>query len=447
MEGWSLVMDAGVVALLQHLIRFDTTNFGHGRSHGETPCAQWIAGLLQGAGYAPVVLHRPDAPDRASVLVRVEGSDAGLPGLLVHGHLDVVPANAAEWSVDPFGGEVVDGYVYGRGAVDMKDMVACMLSTLLRWARKGVRPRRRMVFAFLADEEANSRYGAGWLVTEHPELFAGCVAAVGEEGGQVLPTPTASGGVARLYPIAVAERGTLHCRLVARGNPGHGSRPTGRDAVARLLVALHRIQGHAWPWRVSDAVRAQVASMSQALGHPVDVDDPASFRAFCRAIGREAAGPLPWTVRSSATVTILQAGNKVNVIPSAALAELDVRCPPGAFEETRRTILELAGPDVDVEFLAHGHPCEAPIDSPWFRAMAAVVAEFDPQGVVVPFCMGGGTDAKAFAKLGMHCYGFTPLGADPAGRRPGGIHGIDERNTVKGLKIGNRMLRRFLETV
>ena len=439
--------DPDVVALLQRLLRFDTTNYGHGRSHGETPCAQWIAGLLQGAGYSPIVLHRPDAPDRANVVVRVAGSDADLPGLLVHGHTDVVPATPTEWSRDPFSGDVADGYVWGRGAVDMKDMVACMLACLLDWAAEGVRPRRDMVFAFLADEEGTSRYGAQWLVAAHPELFEDCEAAIGEEGGQVMPTRSASGAMVALYPVAVAERGTLHCRLVARGRPGHGSRPTGRDAVARLLPVLARIQAHEWPRRVPQSVRAQVSVMSSALGYTVDVDDPESFGAFCRAIGREAAGPLPWTVRSSATVTILQAGNKVNVIPSVATAEVDVRCPPGAFAETRAAIIELAGDAVHVELLAEGPPCEAPVASPWFAAITRVVAEFDPAGVVVPLCMGGGTDAKAFASIGLLCYGFTPLGPDPGGRRPAGIHGIDERNTVEGLIIGNRMLRRFLDTV
>ena len=440
-------MGADVIDLLRHLIRFDTTNFGHGRAQGEAECAAWLVGLLREAGYEPVTLHRDGAEHRANVILRIEGSDAALPAMLVHGHLDVVPASASEWTADPFGAEVRDGYVYGRGAVDMKDMVACMLATLLDWAAEGTRPRRTMVFAFVADEESNSAFGAEWLVTEHPDLFAGCVVAIGEEGGQVHPTVAASGDIVHLYPIAVAERGTLHCRLIARGNAGHGSRPTGRDAVARLVSALTRIETYEWPLRISASVRAQVTAMADALGHDVDIEDPVSFRAFCRTLGRRSAGPLPWTLRSSATVTVLEAGNKVNVIPSTALAEVDVRCPPGAFDETRATMVDLAGGDVEIEFLSEGAPCEAPVDSPWFAAMAAVIAEFDPAAVVVPLCMGGGTDAKAFARLGMLCYGFTPLGVDPDGRLPGGIHATDERNTVAGVEIGRRMLRRFLDSV
>lgn len=217
--------DTGVVALLSRLIRFDTTNHGHGRSAGETACATWITDRLRQAGYAPVLLHRDDAPERGNVVVRVPGSDPSLPGLVVHGHLDVVPAVASEWSVDPFGGVVRDGYVYGRGAVDMKDMVACMLATLLAWAATGTRPRRDTVLAFVADEEDAGQWGAAWLTAAHPELFTGCEAAIGEEGGQVYPTLAANGEMVRLYPVAVAERGTLHARLVTRGPPGTGPAP------------------------------------------------------------------------------------------------------------------------------------------------------------------------------------------------------------------------------
>lgn len=442
-----MTADADVIELLRALIRFDTTNFGPGHSAGEMACARWIAERLTDAGYSPTVLHRADAPHRGNVVLRVPGTDADLPGLVVQGHLDVVPVDADGWTTDPFGGEVRDGYVYGRGAVDMKDMVAAMLACLLGWAAEGVRPRRDVVFAFVADEEETGAWGAEWLVAEHADLFAGCGAAIGEEGGQAQPTRTASGDVVRLYPVAVAERGTLHCELTARGNPGHGSRPTGEDAVARLLAALARIQAHTWPREVPDAVRAQVNAMADALGHEVDVDDEASFARFCAAIGPEAAGPLPWTVRPSATVTVLQAGSKVNVVPSVATARVDVRCPPGSFDATREALLRLAGDDVRLRFIAQEQPCASPVDTAWFDAMTRVITDVDPEGVVVPLCMGGGTDAKAFGKLGLHTYGFTPLGLDPDGRRPGGIHGHDERNTVAGVRTGALMLRRFLETV
>ncbi|MDO5285828.1 MAG: M20/M25/M40 family metallo-hydrolase [Actinomycetia bacterium] len=436
-----------VVGLLQQLVRFDTSNWGHGRSSGETPCALWIEGLLREVGYEPQLLWREDSPDRGNVVVRVEGTEPGLGGLVVHGHLDVVPAEPEEWSVDPFGGVVRDGFVYGRGTVDMKDMVACMLATLLTWAEHSVRPRRDLVFAFVADEEDAGEYGAGWLVQAHPGLFAGCEAAIGEEGGQVYPARSATGDEVRLYPVAVAERGTLHCRLTARGVGGHGSRPTGKDAVAQLVAVLARVQQHRWPRQVPDAVRAQVAAMAQALGHQVDVDDEDSYAAFCEALGPQTAGPLPWTVRPSATVTVLQAGTKVNVVPSVATAEVDVRCPPGSFETTRQALLELVGPDLEVELLNPGPPCESPVDSPWFEAIRTVITATDPEAAVVPMCLGGGTDAKAFASLGLLTYGFTPLGPDPEGRRPDGVHGVDERNTVAGLRVGERMLRRFLEQV
>ena len=436
-----------VIEILQALLRFDTTNHGDGVSAGETPCARWIAARLERAGYATTLLHRADAPHRENLVVRVPGTDPALPGLVVQGHTDAVPAEADEWSTDPFGGEIRDGLIYGRGAVDMKDMVASMVWTLLDWARRGARPRRDLVFAFVADEEAAGAWGAEWLVDHHPQLFAGCAAAIGEDGGQVSPVAHADGHTVHLYPVAVAERGTMHCELTASGRPGHASRPSGEDAVTRLLAAVARIAGHEWPRHVPDSVRAQVAATAAALGLDVDVDDPASFAAFCLALGPDAAGPLPWTVRPTATPTVLAAGDAVNVVPSHARARFDVRVPPGTWDATRTTLRELAGPGIDIEFFADGLPTESPIESEWFDAIARTIAEFDPEGHVVPLCLGGGTDAKAFARLGLATYGFTPLGPDPRGRRPGGIHGIDEHNTVAGVRTGARMLERFLVAV
>lgn len=437
--------DRDPIALLQQLIRFDTTNHGGGRARGETPCALWIADLLRQAGLEPIVLHRPDAPTRANCVVRVPGSDASLPGLVVHAHLDVVPCDPEEWSVDPFAGVVRDGYVWGRGAADMKDVVASLLATLLAWADEGVRPRRDLVVAFVADEEDAGAWGAEWLVAEHPELFAGCVAAVGEDGAWCVPVRAASGEVVRLYPVACAERGTMHIRLTARGTGGHGSRPSGDDAVHRLVAALGRIGGYRWPLRVSPVVRAQLEQTAAALGTTVDVDDEASIEALLDLLG-DAAGALRHTIRASSTPTMLQAGSKVNVVPSVATAAVDVRCPPGAADEVEATLADLIGPGVEWEFTSHQLPVESDPGAAWVEAMRAAVAASDPDGVVVPSCLGGGTDAKAFAKLGLATYGFTPLGPDPEGRRPEGVHAADERTPVASLRWGQRVLRRFLES-
>ena len=439
-------MNEPVIDLLCKLISFDTSNWGDGKSNGETECARWIEGLLTEAGYEPVFLARDDSPHRGNLVVRVEGTEPDLPALCVQGHLDVVPAELDEWSVEPFEGIVKDGYVYGRGATDMKDFVANMLAVLLAWSREGVRPRRTMVFAFVADEEAGSDWGADFLVDQHPELFAGCAASIGEDGAICQPATTVDGRAVRLYPIACGERGASHIRITGRGPSGHGSRPSGDDAVRRVLEAVHRVANHEWPLHISTVVGAQLEASAEALGMTVDLADEASIKEVITQLG-DAAGPLPWTIRVSATPTVLQAGYKVNVIPSVAVAEIDVRCPPGTTEATNATLAELIGDDVDWEFTLPTVAIESDPHSEWFAAMRDAVLASDPEGVVVPYCMGGGTDSKAFARLGMATYGFTPLTADPEGRVLGGIHGKDERNPVAGIVGGHAILKRFLTTV
>jgi acetylornithine deacetylase/succinyl-diaminopimelate desuccinylase-like protein len=432
-----------VQQLCAALIRFDTTNHGGGRSAGESAIAEFIAGLLRDAGYDPIVTG-PTA-ERSSVVLRVAGSDPALPGLLVHGHLDVVPAEAADWSVPPFAGIIDDGYVWGRGAADMKDMVAMTLVTLLEWASSGGGPRRDTVFAFVADEEDTGEHGALWLVEAHPELFTGIAAAIGESGGY--PTPLVGpAGDRRLYPVATAERGTMHVRLTANGDAGHGSRPTADNAVLAIVDAAHRIAHHPWPIHLSATVAAFLERSTAAIGVVADLSSDEGIAAAVEALG-EAAGVARYTIRGSATPTMLTAGYKVNVIPGVATAELDVRCPPGFQNRMIETIAGLVGDAVSYEFTSFQPPVEAPLDSPWFDAMAAAIVEHDPGAVVVPFCMGGGTDAKAFSRLGIDCYGFAPLGADPDGRDVAGVHGVDERVPVAALETGQRMLRSFLERV
>jgi len=430
-----------VQELCAALIRFDTTNHGGGRSTGERAIAEFIAKLLREAGYDPMVTG--PTPERASVVLRVAGSDSTLPGLLVHGHLDVVPADAADWSVPPFEGLIAEGYVWGRGAADMKDMVAMTLVTLLEWARSATGPRRDTVFAFVADEEDTGEHGALWLVEAHPQLFAGVEAAIGESGGN--PTTLEGASHRHLYPVATAERGTMHLRLTATGKAGHGSRPTADNAVLAIIDAAHRVAHHPWPIHLSATVAAFLERSTAAIGVATDLSSDEGIEAALDALG-EAAGVARYTIRASATPTMLTAGYKVNVIPGTATAELDVRCPPGFQDSMTETIAALIGDAVSFEFTSFQPPLEAPVDSPWFDAMAAAILEHDPDAVVVPFCMGGGTDAKAFSRLGIACYGFAPLGADPDGRDVAGVHGVDERVPVASLEAGQRMLRSFLES-
>ncbi|WP_215394758.1 MULTISPECIES: M20/M25/M40 family metallo-hydrolase [unclassified Leucobacter] len=430
--------------LCAHFVRYDTSNFGNGKSRGETQLAEEIARILADAGYAPE-LYAPE-PDRASVLIRIPGRDRSLPGVLVHGHLDVVPAEPEQWRVPPFEGRIEDGYVYGRGSVDMKDMVAMMVVTALEWAKRRIVPERDVVFLWVADEEDRGDWGAGWLVKERPELFAGIGAAFGESGGQAMPLTAKDGSPVTLVPIAVAERGTLHMRLRAEGVSGHGSRPAPGSAISKLLAAAQRLNEHKWPLQMVDAVRTYITDTNAALGYEADLTDEAGVAKAIEQMG-EAGTVARVTVRCSSTTTVLNAGYKVNVIPGVAEAEIDVRCVPGTFESTQAVLAELVGPDVSHEYIDPGKPTDFSHHSPWFAAMREAVLRSRPEAVVVPFCMGGGTDAKSFAKLGIECFGFAPLTPDPDGRRSGGVHGVDERVPVASVNGGQLILSDFLRSV
>jgi acetylornithine deacetylase/succinyl-diaminopimelate desuccinylase-like protein len=435
-----------VVDLLQSLIRFDTTNRAPGDAVGEIEAARWIEGLLRDVGLDPVVLAPDDQPHRVNVVVRVAGTDASLDTLLVHAHLDVVPAESEQWSTDPFSGEVADGYVHGRGAMDMKDMCAMTLAVLLEWGATGSRPRRDVVVAFVADEETDGLYGAQWLVEHHPDLFAGVRVAVGESGGVVEAHTAVDGHTVRLARVAAGERGTMHVRLVARGASGHASRPGPGNAVLTLVDALHRLGHHPWPLHLSDLVCAQLEQSAAAMGLEVDLSNDEGVLAAIAALG-DVGDAAAHTIRASTTPTVVRGGYKVNVIPGIADAQVDIRCPLGFEDALMAELPRLVGDDVTVEPLVDEPPVDAPIDGPWFAAMAAAIRHVDPDVVVVPACMGGGTDAKAFSRLGIDCYGFAPATLDPDGRRRSGIHGVDERVPVSSLEGGLEILRYFLETV
>lgn len=438
--------DAAVVELCSRLVRFDTTNRGGGDSAGERDAAEFVAAELFAAGTYPALLE--SAPRRANVVARVPGTDGDLPALLVHAHLDVVPADPHGWTVPPFAGIVDRGYVWGRGAVDMKDMCAMVLSVLRSWSAAGVRPRRDIVVAFVADEEATGEYGAAWLAAEHPELFDGCAAAIGESGGFTFGRPDVPG--VRLYPIGMAERGTMHLRLTATGRAGHGSRPNRDNAVVALVESVARIAGHRWPVLLTPAVSGYLAGAARAYGLPADLDDPAAVDDLVARLGR--VGVLAEaTVRPSTTPTALAAGGgSVNVIPGDASALIDVRTLPGTAEQVLATVDELLGPAVRREVLVRRDAVAAPPGSTWFDAMAGALRAEDPDAVVVPYCLGGGTDAKSFTALGIGCYGFTPLRLplDPAEYDYRAMaHGVDERVPVDGLRFGARVLDRFLRSV
>ncbi|MFB7455810.1 M20/M25/M40 family metallo-hydrolase [Streptomyces sp. NPDC088337] len=424
-----------VVGFTSDLIRIDTTNRGGGDCR-ERPAAEYAAERLAGAGLEPVLLER--TPGRTNVVARIEGTDPSADALLVHGHLDVVPARAEDWSVHPFSGEVRDGVVWGRGAVDMKNMDAMILAVVRAWARQGLRPRRDVVIAFTADEEASAEDGSGFLADRHAGLFEGCTEGVSESGAYTFH----DGAGRQIYPIAAGERGTAWLRLSARGRAGHGSRVNRENAVTRLAAAIARIGAHEWPVRLTPTVRAALTELAALYGIETDLRD---VDALVDKLG-PAARLVEATLRNSANPTMLEAGYKINVIPGEAVAHVDGRYLPGGEEEFRATLDELTGPDVDWEFEHREVALQSPVDSPSFAAMRAAVEEFAPEGHVMPFCMPGGTDAKQFSRLGITGYGFSPLKLPEGFDYNALFHGVDERVPVEALHFGVRVLDRFLRT-
>ena len=421
------------------LIRFDTTNRGGGDGN-ERAAAEYVAARLGEAGLDPVLLEA--APGRANVVTHIRGADPAAPRLLLHGHLDVVPADPAAWSVHPFSGEVRDGVLWGRGAVDMKNAVAVLLALARDWARSGRRPRRDIVLAFTADEEDTAAYGARWLVERHPGLFAGCTEAIGESGGFTFHAAPGR----RLYPVASAERGTAWLKLTAHGTSGHGSKPNGDNAVIRLAEAIARIGQHQWPVRLIPAVRAAIDAISGAAGTADAVADGADGTDLATRLSRlgPASALVAATVRNSANPTMLRAGVKVNVIPGEAVAYVDGRVLPGCEAEFATTLDELTGPEVAWEYAHREPPVTAPLEGPLVSAMTAAVLAEDPGAAVVPYCMSGGTDAKQFARLGMACYGFTPLVLPPGYDYYAMFHGADERVPISALQASLRIMDRLL---
>ncbi len=430
--------DAGadeVVQICQELIRIDTTNTGAtATSAGERAAAEYVAAKLSEVGLEPV-MHESE-PGRTSVVARMPGADPSRDALLIHGHLDVVPADASEWSVDPFSGEERDGYIWGRGAVDMKDFDAMTLALVRQWRREGRVPPRDIVLAFLADEEAGGRLGAHHLVDHRPELFEGVTEAIGEVGGFSV---TVSDDL-RLYLIETAQKGISWIRLTATGRPGHGSMVHDDNAVTRLCEAVATLGRYRFPIELTDTVRGFLEQVCEALGIELDVNDPELAVAKLGPIARVVGA----TLRNTVNPTMLDAGYKANVIPSRASAVVDGRTLPGNEERFLDQIKKLIGPDVQAEFIEHQPALETSFDGALVDAMADALRELDPAARPVPYMLSGGTDAKAFARLGIRCFGFAPLKL-PAGLDFSALfHGIDERVPVDGLKFGVGVLDRFL---
>jgi acetylornithine deacetylase/succinyl-diaminopimelate desuccinylase-like protein len=417
------------------LIRIDTSNTAaEDTLKPERPAAQWVAEKLGEVGYETTYVES-GAPGRGNVVARLAGSDPDRGALLVHGHLDVVPADATEWSVHPFSGAIQDGYLWGRGAVDMKDMDAMMLAVARWFKRDGLVPPRDIIFAFVADEEAGGTYGAKWLVEHRPELFADATEAIGEVGGFSVTLP----GGARAYLIETAEKGIRWLSLHATGTAGHGSMVQHDNAVAKLAAAVTRLGSHRFPEVHRGSVREFLAGVTALTGIEFPEGDVEGTLGKLGGISRMIGA----TLRDTANVTMFNAGYKANVVPSQASASVDCRVLPGREEAFEAELDEILGPEVARDWLSLP-PVETTFDGALVDAMAHAVLAEDPEARTLPYMLSGGTDAKHFGRLGIRCFGFAPL------RLPADLdfsalfHGVDERVPVDALQFGTRALQRFL---
>jgi len=426
-----------VVELCRDLIRMDTSNYGDGSGPGERKAAEHVATLLDEVGISSTVVER--TPGRTSLIAHWGGGGSRSDALLLHAHLDVVPAAAEDWRVDPFSGEVDDdGYVWGRGAVDMKDFDAMLLSVVRARTRAGAVPERPIVLAFTADEEAGGHHGAQVMVEDHAEHFDGVTEAVGEVGGF---SATVRGR--RIYLVEAAEKGMAWMRLTARGRAGHGSMINPDNAVTRISRAVARLGTHEWPVRLTPAMEVLLATVADLAGTEAT---PENAQSLVEEFGG-AARMLGAVIRNTTNPTVLGAGYKANVVPTEATAQVDGRFLPGYEDEFFDTVASLVGEGVEVDYLSRQMPWETPYDGELVDAMHRSLLAEDPDALVAPFLMSGGTDAKHFRKLGMRSYGFTPL------RLPADLdftalfHGVDERVPVDALAFGARVFDRFLDQV
>jgi acetylornithine deacetylase/succinyl-diaminopimelate desuccinylase-like protein len=426
-------LEEDVVKLCQELIQIPSVNFGEGKGD-EKAAAEYVAAKMKEVGIESKIYE--SAPNRCSVVARIEGKDKSRPGLVVNGHLDVVPANAADWSVDPFSGAIKDGCIWGRGAVDMKNMDAMILAVIRLWARHNYQPERRIVIVFFGDEEAGGIYGSRWMAEKHPEVFAGCSETISEVGGFSLTLLSGK----RVYAIEASQKGIEWMKITAEGVAGHGSMVNNANAVTRLTEAIAKIGNYTWPQRITKTSDLFFQKISELSGKPYDRNNLQPLIDEVGPMGKMIGA----TLCNTTNPTMLEAGYKANVIPQSASAVVDGRTLPGYEKELLDTVKSLVGEHVKVESLVSDIPLEVEFGGPLVDAMIAAIKSEDPDGIPIPYLLSGGTDNKALAKLGIVGYGFSPLKLPPDLDFTGLFHGIDERVPIDSLQFGARTLFHFL---
>ena len=426
-------LEEDVVKLCQELIQIPSVNFGEGKGD-EKAAAEYVAAKMKEVGIQSKIYE--SAPNRCSVVARIEGKDKSRPGLVVNGHLDVVPANAADWSVDPFSGTIKDGCIWGRGAVDMKNMDAMILAVIRLWARYNYQPERTIVIVFFGDEEAGGIYGSRWMAEKHPEVFAGCSETISEVGGFSLTLLSGK----RVYAIEASQKGIEWMKITAEGVAGHGSMVNNANAVTRLTEAIAKIGNYTWPQRITKTSDLFFQKISELSGKPYDRNNLQPLIDEVGPMGKMIGA----TLCNTTNPTMLEAGYKANVIPQSASAVVDGRTLPGYEKELLDTVKSLVGEHVKVESLVSDIPLEVEFGGPLVDAMIAAIKSEDPDGIPIPYLLSGGTDNKALAKLGIVGYGFSPLKLPPDLDFTGLFHGIDERVPIDSLQFGARTLFHFL---
>ena len=426
-------LEEDVVKLCQELIQIPSVNFGEGKGD-EKAAAEYVAAKMKEVGIQSKIYE--SAPNRCSVVARIEGKDKSKPGLVVNGHLDVVPANAADWSVDPFSGAIKDGCIWGRGAVDMKNMDAMILAVIRLWARYNYQPERSIVIVFFGDEEAGGIYGSRWMAEKHPEVFAGCSETISEVGGFSLTLLSGK----RVYAIEASQKGIEWMKITAEGVAGHGSMVNNANAVTRLTEAIAKIGNYTWPQRITKTSDLFFQKISELSGKPYDRNNLQPLIDEVGPMGKMIGA----TLCNTTNPTMLEAGYKANVIPQSASAVVDGRTLPGYEKELLDTVKSLVGEHVKVESLVSDIPLEVEFGGPLVDAMIAAIKSEDPDGIPIPYLLSGGTDNKALAKLGIVGYGFSPLKLPPDLDFTGLFHGIDERVPIDSLQFGARTLFHFL---
>ena len=424
------------ITLCQEMIRIPSVNHGEGQGN-EKAMAEYVASKLAEVGIKSELIET--APNRVNVVAKIEGADKSRPGLVLHGHIDVVPANASDWSVDPFSGLIKDGFIWGRGAVDMKDMDAMILATVRMWQRTGYKPPRNILLVFFADEEAGSNYGSRWLVKHRPEIFDGYSEAVSEVGGFSVTIT----GEHRLYLIEAAQKGIQWMKLTAKGTAGHGSFINQDNAVTKVADAVSRIGAYEWPQLETKTSSFFFRKIAELTGEKYD---PKNVKPLLHHLG-DAVKMLGATISNTANPTMLEAGYKVNVIPQSASAMVDGRFLPGHEDQLQETIKKLAGDEIEIEVLTRDIALEVEFAGPLVKAMCDAISSEDSAGIPVPYLMSGGTDNKALHDLGIVGYGFSPLKLPKDLDFFALFHGVDERVPIDGLKFGVRVLYEFLENV